>query len=425
MSKRDARQRRKSYQPQGRKRSRRQTVIVGLVLCFGLSGVIVAQWKAARTARRTNALLVASAPQPPPTLSSSNPSREYLYAGGKLIATEEPQTSATPTPPPNNRINVALATNGGVATASSEYSSSYAASRANNGDRKGPGSGGSGDYWNDAAQNTFPDWLEIAFNGSKNIDEIDLFCLQNNFTNPGDPTETMTFSWYGLSAFEVQYWNGSGWANVPGGSVTANNLVWRKFTFSPLTTTKVRVLTNASLDGYSRITELEAWGYAASQSEINVALAANGATATASSEYNSDYAASRANNGDSKGPGASGNGDYWNDAAPHTFPDWLQIDFNGQKTIRRIELFMLQDTYWAPVEPTTNMTFTYYGLRDFQVQHWTGSAWADVPGGDVTNNNKVWRTFTFSDIATTKIRVLATATPDGWSRLTEVEAWGN
>ena len=46
---------------------------------------------------------------------------------------------------------------------------------------------------------------------------------------------------------------------VPGGSVTGNNLVWRKFTFPAVTTDRVRVVVNASLAGYSRIIEIEAY----------------------------------------------------------------------------------------------------------------------------------------------------------------------
>jgi hypothetical protein len=54
----------------------------------------------------------------------------------------------------------------------------------------------------------------------------------------------------------------------------------------------------------------------------------------------------------------------------------------------------------------------------------TGSAWAPVPGGTVTGNNKVWRQFTFAPLSTTKIRVYVTATGDNvWSRITEVEAY--
>jgi hypothetical protein len=34
----------------------------------------------------------------------------------------------------------------------------------------------------------------------------------------------------------------------------------------------------------------------------------------------------------------------WNDDAPaNTFPDWLQIDFNGSKTITEIDVITVQD----------------------------------------------------------------------------------
>lgn len=44
------------------------------------------------------------------------------------------------------------------------------------------------------------------------------------------------------------------------GSVTGNNLVWRRFIFPAVTTGKVRVVVNAAVDGVARIVEAEAWG---------------------------------------------------------------------------------------------------------------------------------------------------------------------
>src|SRR5438876_5132325 len=38
----------------------------------------------------------------------------------------------------------------------------------------------------------------------------------------------------------------------------------------------------------------------------------------------------------------------------------------------------LQDNYQNPSPPTLNMTFTLYGVTDFEVQYWTGSTWTDV-----------------------------------------------
>src|SRR5437870_1607791 len=127
-----------------------------------------------------------------------------------------------------------------------------------NGDRTGRVNGNLV-WWNDGTGGIWPDWLQVDFNGSKTIDEIDLFTTQDAYTNPSEPTESMTFSLYGVTGFDVQYWNGSSWVTVPGGSISSNNKVWRKIAFSPLMTSKIRVLTNASPDGYSRLTEVEAW----------------------------------------------------------------------------------------------------------------------------------------------------------------------
>ncbi len=113
----------------------------------------------------------------------------------------------------------------------------------------------------DKTSNSYPDWLEVDFNGTKTIDELDVFTLQDNYSNPSEPTETMTFSQYGIVDFQLQYWNGSSWATVSGGSITGNNKVWKKVTFSQITTNKVRVYVTSALSNYSRVTELEAWGW--------------------------------------------------------------------------------------------------------------------------------------------------------------------
>src|SRR5882672_5219841 len=138
--------------------------------------------------------------------------------------------------PAGARTNVALAANGGVVTFSSQESP-YLGSYANDGDRLGFISGNYS-FWRDATANAWPDWLQIDFNGSKTIDEIDVLTVQDNAETPAEPTEALTFSLHGLTGFDVQYWNGSAWITVPGGAVTGNNKVWRKLTFPAVTTAK-------------------------------------------------------------------------------------------------------------------------------------------------------------------------------------------
>jgi hypothetical protein len=445
----------------------------------------------------------------------SLPAWSTLVASGGRLNLLKAATSVGAAPA--SRVNVAAAANGGTATASSFHSSGYAPAGTINGDRRGA-PWGSGGGWNDATADTWPDWLEIAFNGTKTIDEIDVFSVQDNYAAPSEPTAGMTFSLYGLRNFEVQYWTGSAWAPVPGGTITNNALVWRQVTFAAVSTTKIRIWVTAALNTWTRIAEVEAYTSSGSTNppptvsltgpangatytapasidftataaddgsvtgvafyqngalvgtdatspyslnwpnvaagtyvltavatdnlgattpsnavtvtvsppagRVNVASAANGGSATASSSYNNGFAPAGTINGDRRGT-PWGGGAGWNDATPGAWPDWIEIAFNGTKTIDEIDVFSVQDNYAAPSEPTAGMTFSLYGLRNFEVQYWTGSAWAPVPGGTITNNALVWRQVTFAAVSTTKIRIWVTAAADSWTRITEVEAYAS
>lgn len=161
------------------------------------------------------------------------------------------------------RANVALESNGAVASASSTLDLGRLPRAAINCDRRGlhfPSGPSTGSAWHDATPDAFPDWLEVAFPAAQTIDEINVFSLQDNFNDPVEPTEAMIFTQFGLQDFDVQYWTGSAWQTMPGGSVLNNNKVWRKISFPPLTTAKVRVTVNRALASFSRIVELEVWG---------------------------------------------------------------------------------------------------------------------------------------------------------------------
>jgi F5/8 type C domain-containing protein len=260
----------------------------------------------------------------------------------------------------------------------------------------------------------------VDFNASKVIDEIDVFSVQDVYNSPSEPTLAMTFSTYSLTTFQAQYWNGSAWVTVPNGNITGNNRVWKQIAFSPVTTNKIRIWITGSSDGYSRMTEVEAWGTSVPVTRQNVAASANGGTATASQTNSAPYSPSGAINGDRK---LYLNNNAWANSTA-TFPQWLQVDFNGSKDIDEIDVFSVQDVYNSPNEPTLAMTFSAYGLTAFQAQYWNGSAWLTVPNGSITGNNNVWKQITFSPITTSKIRIWITGSSDGYSRMTEVEAWG-
>ncbi|HHW01105.1 MAG TPA: discoidin domain-containing protein [Clostridiaceae bacterium] len=323
--------------------------------------------------------------------------------------------------------NVALASNGGKATASSEYSRDFPASSVIDGDRKGV-YWGQGGGWADATPDVYSDWVQIDFNDTYTIDTINVFTLQDNVTIVNrdiiEPTLTLDFSLNGITDFNVQYWDGSSWKDVPGGHVTDNINVWRQLRFAAVTTDKIRVVVNASLNKYSRIVEIEAL----TESEMeepepgtNVALVSNKAIATASSQYSDNYPAEAVINGERKGINYN-NGGVWMDGTPGTYPDWVQIEFNSTYSINAINVYTVQDNLNNPQEPYLELGFTQNGITEFEVQYWNGSSWVTIPGGSVSGNDKVWRRFKFEPVTTNKIRVLITGAKGGYCRLTEIEA---
>lgn len=157
----------------------------------------------------------------------------------------------------------------------------------------------------------------------------------------------------------------------------------------------------------------------------NYALSSSGGTAVGSSEYASGgFPAISAINDDRSGGNWGGGSGGWNDNTRDVYDDWLQVTFNGNKTIDEIRVFTLQDQFTDVHEPTAAMTCTVYGLLDFEVQTWDGSNWVTVPSGNVTGNDKVIRVFNFPTVTTSKIRVLVHNSRVHFSRIVELEAFG-
>jgi len=172
----------------------------------------------------------------------------------------------------------------------------------------------------------------------------------------------------------------------------------------------------------------------------NVALASNGATATAQ-----DYTRDEVYPGSHFQPSYAIDGlrylhlapppndldGFWRDE--HGLPSWLQIDFSGSKTIAEVDVFTVADYPDAlkQVDPSESLTFKNFGATAFDVEYWDGSAWLLVPGGRVGRgkfgpvlpNDKVWTKFKGFTVTTTKIRVLVYGAQDKTARIVEVEAW--
>jgi hypothetical protein len=73
-----------------------------------------------------------------------------------------------------------------------------------------------------------------------------------------EPTDSLTFVNYGITAFTVEGWTGNAWSLLA--TVTNNNLVKRTVTFPAFTTDRIRVNLQSARSAWAMITELEAWG---------------------------------------------------------------------------------------------------------------------------------------------------------------------
>ncbi len=163
--------------------------------------------------------------------------------------------------------------------------------------------------------------------------------------------------------------------------------------------------------------------------DTNVALSSAGAVASSSgalAQYPPlTFPVSAINDDKRSGLGWERDGG-WNDDG-RTIPPWVQINFNGSKTINRDLLYTLQDKYTNPIDSPDpgfeTLTFDQYGITDFEVQGWDGSKWVRL-GAPVTGNNLVKRTVSFPAYTTTQIRVVANKYLAGYARIVEVEAWG-
>ena len=315
--------------------------------------------------------------------------------------------------------NVAAASSGATATASSTFGPGFGTAGVNDGN----GSGypwGNGGGWADGTIDSYPDWLEVDFNGTKLVDHVVVYTLPDNYQTGAVPYYTTTFTKYGIVDFTVQGWDGEKWVTL--GTVTNNNLAKRTVMFdTPFATPKIRVNVTRALASLSRITEVEAWGTDAPPQESNFALAALGATATASSQLSTGFPVAAIIDGERAGRNWSAGGG-WADASSGQYPDWVQVDFAGMKSIDHVVLFTVQDNWQSPVEPTDTTTFSQYGVTDFNVQAWDGTQWQTV--ATVSGNNLVRRTVSFASVVTSKIRVNVTGSLAGFSRITELQAWG-
>jgi F5/8 type C domain len=160
-----------------------------------------------------------------------------------------------------SRKNVALASNGATASASSVLDGNRAPIAAINGDRKGIHWGSdptTGSGWHSQLADQFPQWLQVDFNGSYTIHQVNVIGVQDDFNNPVEPTGSTLFQYNGLVEYHLESWDGAQFVPIPGTTITGNTHILNTIKFTPLTTASIRVVVTLGGAHYARIAEVEA-----------------------------------------------------------------------------------------------------------------------------------------------------------------------
>ena len=152
---------------------------------------------------------------------------------------------------------------------------------------------------------------------------------------------------------------------------------------------------------------------------INYALPGNGATVSATSVLSGNFPVANATDGNLA--------DQWSGANNiNVTPDTLQVSFGQYRTIDEIDVYTTPNPLSAPYTATTPIHPTY-GLTGFSVD-WGyfdyvrfRIVWTNI--ATVVGNTLAWRKFTFAPINAQYIRVVGTASPDGYARVNELQAW--
>ena len=105
----------------------------------------------------------------------------------------------------------------------------------------------------------------------------------------------------------------------------------------------------------------------------------------------------------------------WIDGTPGQFPDWLQVDFAGEKEIEVVVVFVNNFSHWKPADS---------GICDADLQVWEGSGWKKV--GEIRGSKKGVLSFPLRPaVKTSKIRLVVLDTNDHESSaVMEIQAIG-
>lgn len=146
-----------------------------------------------------------------------------------------------------NEANVALATAGSTATASST-AAGFDPNNVLNGQTSSAAWGTPGVGWQDDTPGTFPDTLTINFGTARTLDKLIVYTLDST---------TQPASTNGVRDYSIEYWDGNAWKLLT--SVTGNSQGVITSTFGAINTSQVRLNITAANGASSNILQVQAF----------------------------------------------------------------------------------------------------------------------------------------------------------------------
>ncbi len=271
-----------------------------------------------------------------------------------------------------------------TATASSEYNSTYIASKAIDGDRNSNSS-----RWlsKKVDDEYYPQWLEVDL-GAEYL--INGFGFWTGYDGPGIP----------IYDFEFQIWTGSDWMSVYSekGNIQTSYLK----TINVTKTSKVRFYVNEGEGNNIKLFEFEVYGE--EYTSTNLAL---NRPVNVSSIYNSStsYVGNKAVDGD-----ISSNSSRWLSEKNAGMPQWIEIELDGQCSVKGMAFYVGYSSYKDPI-------------IDFDFEAWDGSQWVNI-FSETNNDNPAYSNF-FDAVQTDKVRLYMNESTDDEAKVFEVEVYGN
>nr|MDT0660651.1 discoidin domain-containing protein [Micromonospora sp. DSM 115978] len=247
--------------------------------------------------------------------------------------------------------------------------------------------------WGSFSSPNSTDWYELNLGQNRAVDEVRLYFRDDRATN----------RYRAPASYNVQYWNGSTWVNAAAqaktpGTPRAN---YNRVGFTPVSTQRVRVQFTHASGSKTGLTEVQVYNRGGTDPGPgpgpgpgdNLAL-----TATPSASYTSPWESVAAINDGIDPPQSNDTQNPRWGTWPNTGQQWAELTWPTAQTVRSAQVYFFDDNGGVRLPAS------------WQLQYWTGSAYAAVPGasGHPTALNQ-YNQVTFTPVSTTRLRVLLTS----------------